>query len=339
MERLPPDLFALVCASLTGFDVFRLSQTSVSLRRATDTDRLWRHFIDGGCGGSLSPRASLHGAEETDEDADAQRASALLWKKEYVRARSLQFHGLPVDDAGRSAFAHGSFVVVREPQRMWTSAFTHHFGRSRTCTSVSIDLWFSLLPETGEIAAGGILFGLQSTSAANHMWPYYHQQPILVDSNRRLYCSLLNNGREQVGPTLDVNRWYHLALTYSGQYREEKIYLDGKLALERSEDWNQEWGYLSHAQVGSGCITAGERSVPVPGYIGWYGFHGTVDEFRIWEGDLLQEEVAQLASGATLRDETALWHSLRGEAATEGEGLGVRMVRCTRPVERTYEQM
>lgn len=344
MEQLPSDLFALVCASLTGFDVFRVSHASASLRRATCSDRLWRRFFEGS-DGSSSPRVSLHdGADPEQEDADALRTSAMLWKKEYVRSRSLQFRGLPRRDDARAAFNHGAFVVLRELprfQRVWppTSAFTRHFGRHGDCTSVSIDAWFSLLPQTQQVDAGGILFGVQSTSAANRMWPYYHQQPIVVDSNRRLICSLMDGGAQPVGPALDVSRWYHLALTYSGQHRTEKVYLDGKLALERTGDWHREWRHLDHAQVGTGCVTASGRCLPVPGYIGWYGFHGTVDEFRIWEGDLLEEEVRRLASGGALRDETSLWYSLRSDNGLEGEGSGVQLVRCTRPVERTYEQM
>lgn len=342
MEQLPPDVLPLICASLTGFDVFRLSQTSAWLRRATSADRVWRRFFDR----SKLPRTSAASSSAKDED-EAEMQSAIKHKKEYMRSRSLRFRGLLRDSADRFHHDHGAFVVVRElPRipRMWppTSAFTQNFGRYSPSTSVTIDAWFSLLSASDTTHAGGVLFGIQSAPVASSIWPHYHEQPVLIDPSRRLFCSLLDPAEvdahaEPVGAQLDVHRWYHLALTYSGRDRIENVFLDGVLVATRTGDWYRHWRHLVHSQVGTGCVTADDRGFPEPEHLGWYGLNGAVDEFRIWEGALSETDVQQLASGRDLGDESALWYSLRDGNALKVKRSGVRLVRCTRPCERTFE--
>jgi hypothetical protein len=335
MEQLSSDLLALVCASLTGFDVFRLSQTSAWLRRATSSVRVWRRFLEAGTPSRVECPHSH------------PLLSAVQYKREYMRARSLQFRGLFRDSADRFHHDHGAFVVMRElPRvpRMWppTQAFTQNFGRLSPSPSLTIDAWFSLLPSSDLTLAGGVLFGMQSAPVASSIWPHYHEQPVLIDPSCRLFCSLLEPAEvdmhaDPVGSPLDVNRWYHLAMTYSGRNRIESVFVDGVLVSTRAGDLYRHWRHLVHCQVGTGCVTADDRAFPEPEHLGWYGLHGTVDEFRIWEGVLSEAYIKQLAGGGELDDESPLWYSLRDANAHKLKRSGVQLVRCTRPVERAFQ--
>ncbi|EGZ06776.1 hypothetical protein PHYSODRAFT_319532 [Phytophthora sojae] len=138
--------------------------------------------------------------------------------------------------------------------------------------SFSFDLWFAQDPDGAY--TGGVLYGLQSVQAESRNWPQFHQQFVLVSATRDLYCSVIDH-RPVVKSDLQVER---LIRSDSG-------------ALHR------EMEFLRHEQVGTGCITANELHFPKPGYLGWYGFHGLIDEFRVW-GDVLTEgDVVELARG------------------------------------------
>lgn len=346
MDRLPPDVLALICSGLTGFDVFQLSHTSSWLLRSTTTDRIWRRLF-----------------RPSEQEAPSMTDTAVECKRMYIAARSLRFKGYPKLERGQYDRDLGDFVPVRQvprAERLWspTNALNHHFGPDRVCASVTIDTWFALLPETDRAHVGGILFGLQRLSIVSNMYAHPQHQPMLIDSNRRLFCSLV------VGPavrdeelvvsdpddeiaTLDVNRWYHLALTYAGPERTEKVFLDGELMTTRTGDWHLDWPLLGYGQVGVGWVVAGERSFPRQGSDFLYRFHGVVDEFRVREGVLTDGGVATLARGCIVGDENQLWYSIKQADAVEADAEErspfeaelpiVERVRCSRPLERVLE--
>ncbi|EGZ06775.1 hypothetical protein PHYSODRAFT_319531 [Phytophthora sojae] len=208
--------------------------------------------------------------------------------------------------------------------------------------SFSFDVWFSLLPGGEGHHFGGIIYGLQSTSRESRQWPYYHQQFVLVSSTGDLYCSVLDF-RPVVASNLESNRWYHLALTYDNEKQRQDVYLNGEKVHSNTGALHHDWGYLSHEQVGSGCITAGDLNFPRPKYLGWYGFHGVIDDFRIWNGAMSQDDVARLVRGRSLQIER-----LRASLKTNGERLvrplftwvNVQLTMCTRPAEgRSMQQV
>eukprot|EP00644_Phytophthora_capsici_P017684 jgi/Phyca11/120694/e_gw1.42.408.1 len=195
--------------------------------------------------------------------------------------------------------------------------------------SFSFDVWFSLLPATKDRHFGGILFGMQSSSRESRQWPHYHQQFAMVSSKGELYCSILSD-KQVVANDLKANRWYHLALTYGLTSKEQKVYLDGREISCMEGSRHHEWYELRLAQVGTGCITSDTLDCPYRGYIGWYGFHGLVDAFRLWKQKLSQDDVSVLASGGDVS--TTLLNGL----AKPNENA--RLVTCTRPVEGTATQ-
>ncbi|EEY59095.1 uncharacterized protein PITG_11557 [Phytophthora infestans T30-4] len=185
--------------------------------------------------------------------------------------------------------------------------------------SFSFDLWFSLMPAADGEAFGGIIYGLQSSSRESRRWPHFHQQFVLVSSTGDLYCSILDS-RPVVATKLDSNRWYHLALTYDNETQSQDVYLDGAKVHSSTGTFHNEWGYLTHEQIGTGCITAGSLHVPRPSYVGWYGFHGILDDFRVWNGKLLQDDVKLLAP------RPLSW-------------VNVQLTMCTRPTEGKHMQL
>ncbi|KAG2509885.1 hypothetical protein BBO99_00008963 [Phytophthora kernoviae] len=103
-----------------------------------------------------------------------------------------------------------------------------------------------------------------------------------------------------VASNLEMNRWYHLALTYDNSLQRQDVFLDGLKVRSETGALHPEWGFLSHEQVGTGCITAGSLDFPRPKYLGWYGFHGMIDEFRIWGEALCQDDLAELVHGCPI---------------------------------------
>lgn len=326
MEQLPQEALEAVCDGLTGYELFQLSHVNSWLLQLLSASHRWRRLFPQHAGSD-------------DDDGCAS------WTQRYIQSRSLVFEGLatrPNEDMwppnrGRYVLLH--YLQGSHRARRWR-AFTEEFGPDRIHQSVTIDTWFALLPETDEVHAGGILFGAQSCYVGSPTWADYHQQIIIVDSDRNLFCSLVDpqcGVRRPTAVGLSFNRWYHLALSYDKDTRTEHAYLDGELLASRVGSWHPELYRLVHGQIGTGCVTAGENRFPIPGYTGWYGFNGIVDDFRVWRRPLTQEEVRRIAAGAAEPDDSDLRHAI-----SRGDGLRydtekVAYTRCTRPRERVCD--
>ncbi|KAJ8564032.1 hypothetical protein ON010_g7314 [Phytophthora cinnamomi] len=241
---------------------------------------------------------------------------------------------------GRQVDSYAYFTYAGNEHRR-RSQFQLNFLGSE---SFSFDVWFSLLPGSDGTQFGGILYGLQSASRESRQWPYYHQQFVLVSSTGDLYCSVLDT-RPVVASNLQSNWWYHLALSYDNEHQRQEVYLDGAKIHSSTGTLHHEWGYLSNEQVGTGCITAGDLNFPRPKYLGWYGFHGVIDDFRIWTGTLSQDDVSKLVRGGSLQTER-----LRASMKTNYTGerlvrplltwVNVQLTICTRPAEgRSMQQV
>ncbi|KAF1786749.1 Concanavalin A-like lectin/glucanase domain [Phytophthora cactorum] len=194
------------------------------------------------------------------------------WKKEYLTSRSMVFRGLQDnDDRQIDSYAYFATLIANSNSFSVPPEF---LGSE----SFSFDVRFSLLPASDGKTFGGIIYGLQSSSRENRSWPYYHQQFVLVSSTGDLYCSVLDSR-----PAQDV-------------------YLDGVMIHSSTGALHNEWGFLTHEQIGTGCITAGSLNFPHPNYLGWYGFRGVIDDFRIWNGALLQDDEASKPEAASFRE-------------------------------------
>ncbi|KAF4041643.1 Concanavalin A-like lectin/glucanases superfamily [Phytophthora infestans] len=314
-EQLPADAVELLCSYLTGFDAFHLSHTNFWWLTYFRDEEIWKQILESRTVSDLDP----------------------IWKKQYMTSRSMVFRGLQGnDDRHIDSYAYLASAGREQP----------HPSRSRLTflgsESFSFDLWFSLMPAADGEAFGGIIYGLQSSSRESRRWPHFHQQFVLVSSTGDLYCSILDS-RPVVATKLDSNRWYHLALTYDNETQSQDVYLDGAKVHSSTGTLHNEWGYLTHEQIGTGCITAGSLHVPRPSYVGWYGFHGILDDFRVWNGKLLQDDVKLLARGGQLPRQR-LRASVKTATTFEDSArplswVNVQLTMCTRPTEGKHMQL
>ncbi len=99
--------------------------------------------------------------------------------------------------------------------------------------------------------------------------------------------------------TLDYDKWYYLALTYGDE--TQSVYLNGDLLRTEKGPLHQEWQHLRFHQLGTGCISGDVSDKPVADFCGWYGFHGVIDEFRLWSTVLSHHEIVQLTEGRRIK--------------------------------------
>ncbi|KAL4088330.1 hypothetical protein PRIC1_012753 [Phytophthora ramorum] len=232
------------------------------------------------------------------------------WKQRYIQSRSLLFtvqHQMP--------FAYLTCRNDKHPSAHFQ--ITHMGGKS-----FSFDVWFSLLPAATDGPFGGILYGIQSSSRESGHGAFYHKHLVSVSSTGDLYCSLLADG-SVVARDLKPSVWYHVALTYDHAAQSQEVFVNGVQVQSKSGTWQYLWHFMMYGQIGTGYSTA---DCP-----GWVGFHGVIDEFRVWGGVLSQDDVTLLASGGVVpggKLQASLQHSKPGTKLRN-----VRVVKCTRPAE------
>jgi hypothetical protein len=113
------------------------------------------------------------------------------------------------------------------------------------------------------------------------------------------------------------------------------VYLDGERLRFDVGALHEEWRHLAHEQVGTGCVTGEADQFPYRGHLGWYGFRGIIDEFRVWRGALSRDEAAELDGGGKLSSER-LRGSLKlptGKSRVDARCVDVQKVCCSRPTE------
>ncbi|KAG3124842.1 hypothetical protein PI126_g23061 [Phytophthora idaei] len=276
LEELPVDLVEAICGYLAGFDAFQLSHTNSWWFALLSDGLVWHERM-------------VHGPVP-----GSQQHLLHTWKRRYMQARSMLFHGLGTDD--KDELLRASYACVEYPPPTDWGQFRRMYFALRTMheESFSFDLWFALLPTTqNELETtrytGGVIFGLQSEERDSRNWPQYHQQFVMVDSKSNLYCSVLDVKRP-VAKGLKCDHWYHLVLTYDLEHQKQDVYLDGDNVWSTTGALHREWQHLLHEQVGTGYITAGGGDYPHGDFVGWYGFHGLLDEFRFYSGVLPLEE-------------------------------------------------
>ncbi|KAG2792490.1 hypothetical protein PC116_g28111 [Phytophthora cactorum] len=303
LEELPVDLVEAICGYLAGFDAFQLSHTNSWWFALLSDGLVWHERM-------------VHGPVP-----GSQQHLLHTWKRRYMQARSMLFHGLGTDD--KDELLRASYACVEYPPPTDWGQFRRMYFALRTMheESFSFDLWFALLPTTqNEFETtrytGGVIFGLQSEERDSRNWPQYHQQFVMVDSKSNLYCSVLDVKRP-VAKDLKCDHWYHLVLTYDLEHQKQDVYLDGDNVWSTTGALHREWQHLLHEQVGTGYITAGGGDYPHGDFVGWYGFHGLLDEFRFYSGVLPLEEVQHLAQGGDLSPK----RPTRGDRRRRPEGV------------------
>lgn len=216
MEHLSPEVLAIVCASLTDVDVFHLSHTSSRLLRHASTSAIWQRVVN-----VSNPRVFFDARDIDDLDIAARL------KKQYASSRSMRFRGVPLKVEERVSYGCGSFAALRElPPSHRSPAMTEILAGRVGGLSMTISVWFSLLPPSGEVLAGGVLFGAQEAGAASNTPINKAQQPVMMSPQGKLYCSLLESATNvelEEDLQLETDRWYHLVLMYYGPVQKERL--------------------------------------------------------------------------------------------------------------------
>ncbi|KAE9356308.1 hypothetical protein PF008_g3665 [Phytophthora fragariae] len=260
LETLPVEVLEVISGFLASFDAFQLSHTSWWWFRLLSDGLLWHERL-------------VHGVIPEN-----QQRLLHTWKRRYMQARSMMFHGLGSDDSDE--LARASYACVEYPPPT-------DWGQFRRIEEAKY--------------TGGVIFGLQSEERDSRNWPQYHQQFVMVDSNGSLYCSVLDV-KTPVARDLKRDRWSSASRV---------------AALAARTGWHG---------LRDGDFPHGD-------FVGWYGFHGLLDEFRFYSGVLPLDEVRHLARGGELSPKrlsgTLKYPGIRGPQSR----INVELVACTRPAE------
>lgn len=313
LDALPVELLQRITEYLVGFDLLQLVHTNQRLMyELKQHPQLWTQRM-----------LERHASDVHHALADPQRR--------YLEDHSLCFRGQDLDAAKRGDRC--ACVPIEQTQRNRTTGASLPLVLApQRAVRFSFDAWFSLLSNADDptVIQGGIILGAQSVQWIHPMvWAHYHQQFLHVDKHRNLYCSVLNGPKEIIAPALQVDRWYHVALTYEDE--EQRVFLDGALVHFDEGELHREWNRLEHLQIGTGCISGASVGKPTPKFCGWYGFHGLVDEFRVWNTTLSCHEVASLARGRIAQSPPC--YSLKDDQEVNYCGFVVP-VQCARPREK-----
>ncbi|KAF1789818.1 P-loop containing nucleoside triphosphate hydrolase [Phytophthora cactorum] len=287
LEELPVDLVEAICGYLAGFDAFQLSHTNSWWFALLSDGLVWHERM-------------VHGPVP-----GSQQHLLHTWKRRYMQARSMLFHGLGTDD--KDELLRASYACVEYPPPTDWGQFRRMYFALRTMheESFSFDLWFALLPTTQNELR---LLGTQVGSSSD-----YNPKSETAETGRSIISS---------------SSWWTRRATSTAQcWTSRGQWPRISRALHR------EWQHLLHEQVGTGYITAGGGDYPHGDFVGWYGFHGLLDEFRFYSGVLPLEEVQHLAQGGDLPPKrlsgTLKYPGLRGPQSR----INVELVACTRPAE------
>ncbi|ETK88744.1 hypothetical protein L915_07041 [Phytophthora nicotianae] len=309
-ERLPVEILELLCSYFTGFDAFHLSLTN----------SWWRYHLSGISFWKRCLRCLYTNPEAVQS-----------WKRQYIQARSILFKPVELNNGACPFDSFAYFTNIEDPNQEMYFQFTHMCGKS-----FSFDIWFSLLPASCDEHFGGIIYGIQSSSRESFEQPHYHQQCVMVSSTGDLYCSVLPN-HSIVASNLKPNLWYHVALTYNHEEQRQEVYVNGINVQSKTGVWRYSWHYMMYGQVGTGWSSSDLPNCPRPDYCGWFGFHGILDTFRVWNGVLAQEDITSLANGRIM-DKASLQACLKQHQLGRIPG-NARLVKCTRISEAAKVQL
>ncbi|KAF1777692.1 Concanavalin A-like lectin/glucanase domain [Phytophthora cactorum] len=304
LEELPVDLVEAICGYLAGFDAFQLSHTNSWWFALLSDGLVWHERM-------------VHGPVP-----GSQQHLLHTWKRRYMQARSMLFHGLGTDD--KDELLRASYACVEYPPPTDWGQFRRMYFALRTMheESFSFDLWLLCYQQRRTSLR---LLGTQVGSSSD-----YNPKSETAETGRSIISKqplLLSAGRQEaVAKDLKCDHWYHLVLTYDLEHQKQDVYLDG-----------------DNLSIASGSIYFTNRSgrgtsprrgdYPHGDFVGWYGFHGLLDEFRFYSGVLPLEEVQHLAQGGDLSPKrlsgTLKYPGLRGPQSR----INVELVACTRPAE------
>ncbi|TYZ58131.1 hypothetical protein PybrP1_003209 [[Pythium] brassicae (nom. inval.)] len=295
LHVLPTAVLERIAGSLLGMELFALSHTSSDALTLFTREHLWSSCLS-------AFTVATYPVSSLDVKRSGRIPRTVSSKQLYVReSRSFSFPGRARDTNASPRAAIGAFIRVHPLMRDAFGSWGNPF---------SLETWFSLTLDEDAVYTGGVIFGAQSIrleagTPASSVHPDAFAQLVHVDSERNLFCSVIKAFARgtPVALALESGRWYHLALVYAHQ--GESVYLDGEVVRTETGVLPAKWRSLYAGQVGTGFV--GARSVevvasPVLEGVGWRGFHGIIDSFRVYRFILSPELILRLAGNTSASD-------------------------------------
>lgn len=344
-HALPTAVLEQIAAFLLGTELFALSHASGDALTLFSQDHLWISRLSAFTGETF-PASSL----DATRSGTSSSLRKVFSKQRYIReSRSFSFPGRLRDAIGSPEANVGAFIPVQPSMRdafgSWGSPFSFE-----TC--------FSLPLEEDTMHTGGVVFGAQSirldAETPASVRPDTFAQFVYVDSQRNLFCSVIKAFLPDtpIALALEPGRWYHLALVYAHQC--ECVSLNGEAVRTEIGRLPAKWRALYAGQVGIGFVNASSVEVATASAlegVGWRGFHGVVDSFRVYRSIRSPKLTTQFAGALFTGDSGGIDENaderniIGGQTAggtvasfclrrDAGDACTVLRVRCSRPQER-----
>ncbi|RLN71379.1 hypothetical protein BBJ28_00020711 [Nothophytophthora sp. Chile5] len=323
-EALPVEVLDAVAPFLLGFDLLRLSLLNRNMLRAFSRSELYACRLS-------RVRYKSVAVDFKEFDTDDRSWSDGDSKRDYTIASSMRFGGQSRDPVAQT-LPQSHAPVFSSTDTLFGLFAREDDGQP---TRFTLDAWFSLAQSEPDTLAGGILLGIQSEKCRHEggQWPTFHNQILHVDAQRDLYCSVTAE-KPRIAARLELARWYHVSLVFEGQ--TQHVYLDGELVISQTDQELQlETFPLYYAQVGTGCISGESPGKPAPQYCGWYGFHGVIDDLRVWHEALSAGQIAAVSRDCISALRRPMYSLKRDVPVWMAHN--VQQVLCSRPRERRCE--
>lgn len=148
---------------------------------------------------------------------------------------------------------------------------------SPTCFSYSI--WFKT---ANQFYNGGRIAGFSSTQVGSSST--YDRHIYLTDEGKLIY-GIYSDGYQEITPNgrMDDSQWHHVVAMYSSSFGM-RLYVDGELAGMLSHYYDYNRSYEGYWKLGYNRCWDGVE----------YGFDGYIDDFRVYNRVLNEEEVLLL---------------------------------------------
>ncbi|KAF1777690.1 Concanavalin A-like lectin/glucanase domain [Phytophthora cactorum] len=205
LEELPVDLVEAICGYLAGFDAFQLSHTNSWWFALLSDGLVWHERM-------------VHGPVP-----GSQQHLLHTWKRRYMQARSMLFHGLGTDD--KDELLRASYACVEYPPPTDWGQFRRMYFALRTMHEESFSFDLARQQKLAAVSSAVRHGGLE-------------EQPLLLSAGRQ----------EAVAKDLKCDHWYHLVLTYDLEHQKQDVYLDGDNVWSTTGALHREWQHLLHEQ-------------------------------------------------------------------------------------------
>ena len=149
-------------------------------------------------------------------------------------------------------------------------------------TECSVSLWVKILTWQSSYNTY-FQFGFSGVSWAHYIFG------LLRNSTGSTLCFTISNGISATNancltPSLELNKWYHITLTYKDGHC--KIYINGQMTKDYSTSIVPDFSKVTFGTIGAGGPSGGS-----------YQTNSQINDFRVYDHCLSQKEVKEISKG------------------------------------------